>query len=225
MKAVIYIRVSTNDQNNSISMQETKCRAFCEMNGYDVVDVLVDEDVSGGTELFERPKGSILKEMIDNNTIDTIISFKLDRLFRSTINGLESISYLNSQGKNMCLIDMGGMTVDTSSPTGKMFVTMVLGFSELERDTIKERITSVLKDKKEKGLVYSGRVPFGFTRVGNKLKEDKKEIAKVKEFFRILQDDTIPQKEKSYRKLGQRLQIDHSKLYRIYNNELYEKYR
>lgn len=224
MKAVIYIRVSTGDQENSISMQETKCRAFCEMNGYDIFEIIVDESISGSTDLFEREGGSKLKAMIRDHEIDTVVALKLDRLFRSTVNGLQSISYLNSFGKNISIIDLGGMTVDTSSATGKMFLTMVLGFSELERDTIRERITSVLQDKKSKGLVYSGKTPYGFKKVGKKLKVIDKEMNKVREFFSIMNDDSVPKSEKSYRKLAMKFQIDHSKLYRIYNNEIYERY-
>lgn len=224
MKAVIYIRVSTGDQENSISMQETKCRAFCEMNGYEITDVLIDEAISGSTDLFEREAGSKLKTMIETHQIDTVVALKLDRLFRNTVNGLQSISYLNSFGKNLSIIDLGGMTVDTSSATGKMFLTMVLGFSELERDTIRDRITSVLRDKKAKGEVYSKHAPYGFKKSGKKLKVVEKEMNKVREFFSIMNDDSIPKSEKSYRKLAMKLQIDYNKLYRIYKNEIYQRY-
>jgi DNA invertase Pin-like site-specific DNA recombinase len=224
MKAVIYCRVSTSDQDNSIQLQREKCVTFCELKGYDIADIIIDENISGSTKFFERPEGQKVKEILSSGEANHLVTWKLDRLFRNTIDGLQTIETLNTEGHTISIIDFNGMTLDTSSSTGKLFITMVLGFAELERDVIKDRITSVLRNKKEKGEVYSKHAPYGFKKSGKKLKVVDKEMDKVREFFSIMEDESIPKREKSYRKLAMKLQIDHSKLYRIHKNEIYQKY-
>ena len=59
-KTAIYIRVSTDKQESSEELQKEKCLAYCNMMGYDVVDILTDSNVSGGIELFKRPEGAKL---------------------------------------------------------------------------------------------------------------------------------------------------------------------
>ena len=38
-KTAIYLRVSTSDQSDSLELQEAKCRAYCEINDYEIVNV------------------------------------------------------------------------------------------------------------------------------------------------------------------------------------------
>jgi DNA invertase Pin-like site-specific DNA recombinase len=223
-KAVIYCRVSTGEQDNSIELQKSKCISFCKLHGYEINSVIIDEGVSGSSKIFERPKGSLLKNIFNNNEADHLVIWKLDRISRNTLDGLETIEDLTSKGHTINIIDHGGMSINTSNPTGKLFLTLCLGFAEMERSLIKERITSVLRNKKEKGEVYSKHAPYGFKKSGKRLKVVDKEMDKVREFFSIMEDESIPKREKSYRKLAMKLQIDHSKLYRIHKNEIYQKY-
>lgn len=55
-RAVIYCRVSSPSQlqkGHGLASQETRCREFARMKGYDVVEVFTDEAISGG--LIDRP--------------------------------------------------------------------------------------------------------------------------------------------------------------------------
>lgn len=224
MKVGIYIRVSTNHQDNSVDMQREKCLAFCKLKNYDVVDVFVDEHVSGSKKIFERPEGKRMNQSLKKGEVEHIVTLKLDRMFRSTLDGLNTLEELSARGHTISIIDHGGMTIDTASATGKMFITFLLGFAELERNQISDRITAVSNHKKAKKEVYCGKTPYGFEKKGNKLKPVKKELDKVREFFSILKDESIPKSEKSLRKLAMKLQIDHVKLHRISKNDLYREY-
>jgi DNA invertase Pin-like site-specific DNA recombinase len=58
--------------------------------------------------------------------------------------------------------------MNTGSAMGRMFLTLMAGFAELERNLIAERTTAVLAHKKQLGRVYNHE-PFGFRRAGDKL--------------------------------------------------------
>jgi DNA invertase Pin-like site-specific DNA recombinase len=58
------------------------------------------------------------------------------------------------------LVDFGGNSINTSSAVGKMFLTMLAGFAEFERNLIGERTKAALDVKKERGERV-GHIPFG----------------------------------------------------------------
>jgi len=182
VKAVIYIRVSTSRQDNSEDLQEKKCLAFCESQGYDVVDIIVDSDVSGSKKFWTRKGGCKIRKLIDSGKVNQVVALKLDRMFRSTSDGLITIDDFQKLDIGFSLIDMN---LDTRTPSGRMILSVLLAFSEFERNTIRERITSVLRNKRENMEVYSGNPPFGLKKVGNKLKVHEKNMLKVAEVFEL----------------------------------------
>lgn len=85
--AVIYVRVSTDEQakNFSLGLQEKECRAHCERNGWQVVDIFRDEGESAKSA--DRPE---LQRMIrfceanrKKNPIDFVLVYRIDRFARN----------------------------------------------------------------------------------------------------------------------------------------------
>jgi len=218
MKTAIYLRVSTDKQESSELMQSEKCLNYCSMKGYDVVDVFVDSNVSGKTKMSNRPAGSKLLEAIDRKEIDNVVIWKLDRLSRNVVDGLGVINDFNSKCVTFSILDMAGETLDTSSPMGKLMVTMMLALGELEADTTRDRVTKALKHKKESMKVYSGNTPFGFTSKGKDLIVNPKEMEIVKKIF-ALREDKVP-----FREIRKVTQLGLSKIHRIVNDEFYERF-
>ena len=62
---------------------------------------------------------------------------------------------------------------------GRMFLTLMAGCAELERNLVAERTASVLAHKKQQGKVYN-HTPFGFERVGDRLVVAVDEMAMVR---------------------------------------------
>ena len=54
------------------------------------------------------------------------------------------------------LVDMGGTGMNTASAMGRMFLTLMAGCAELERNLVAERTASVLAHKKQQGLAAIG---------------------------------------------------------------------
>ena len=81
---------------------------------------------------------------------------------------------MGSGGVSLHLYDMGGSAVDTSSPMGRMMVTMLSGFAEFERALIAERTRGALARKKELGS-RTGSVPYGWKLADNWRELDRKD--------------------------------------------------
>ena len=162
-----YIRVSTADQGNGTSPedQETVCTVFGRMQGLTAFDIQVYKDlgVSGSIKLSDRPEGAHMLAAAQRD--DTIVAAKMDRLFRSSIDALETVEALKKRGVQLVLLDMGTQSVMGDGPA-KLFFTMLAAFAEFERGRLIERITMGRMSKLAKGGFMGGRVPMGMRVVG-----------------------------------------------------------
>lgn len=79
---------------------------------------------------------------------DTVVVHKLDRLGRSTIHLLSTVTAWRDRGIHFRSLSE---SLDTSSPHGKMIFTVMAAFAELERDMISERTRHALSVKKSNG--------------------------------------------------------------------------
>ncbi len=164
MKAVGYCRVSSQEQieGTSLKSQEDQIRAYAAMKGLDLGAVLVDAGVSGGKPLAGRPEGARLAEMVESGEVQAVIITKLDRGFRSASDCLNNVEAWECRGVSLHILNLGGTTIDTSTPTGKFFITVMAGAAELERNLIRERCNEGRKIRKAQGCRV-GEIPFGFS--------------------------------------------------------------
>jgi len=86
---------------------------------------------------------------------DTFVVTKLDRLARSVAHLVEITAELKRKGVELKIIDMG---VDTSTPTGRLFLNIVGSIAEFEREIMLERQRDGIAAAKAAGR-YKGRVP------------------------------------------------------------------
>ena len=161
-RAVAYVRVSTSkqaDDGNSISSQVTRIRAYAKMRRLKLLsrDVVIDDGVSGGIPLWDRPAGGMLLDRIEAGKCQHIIAVKLDRLFRLVGDALETIDYLHGEDIGVHIIDLNGQALDTSSSMGRFFITMMAALAEMERGLISERT--------QEGMAYLKDNHMQFTRV------------------------------------------------------------
>jgi site-specific DNA recombinase len=163
-RSVGYCRVSTAEQAEqgiSLDAQEARIRAYATMRGLELVDVVVDAGVSAGKYTLDaREGGKRVLAAVRSRTVRHVIALKLDRLFRDAEDALHQTKAWDKVGVSLHLIDLGGASIDTSSAMGRMFLTMMAGFAEMERTLIAERTTFALARKREKGECI-GQVPYG----------------------------------------------------------------
>jgi DNA invertase Pin-like site-specific DNA recombinase len=117
--------------------------------------------------------------------VTTVVAFKLDRLFRSTLDCLETVQRWDRQRIGLHLIDFNGAQLDTRSAMGRLMLTMGAAFAEMERSLIGERTSAALQHMKRQGVRLGG-VPYGFraTTPGGPLETDTDELATVREILR-----------------------------------------
>src|SRR3954452_15300173 len=86
LPAVISLRVSTDEQAEegySLPAQERACRAYCELQGWPIIAVVVDEGLSGTLPPSARPGLAAALDLIRSGQARALIVHKLDRLARS----------------------------------------------------------------------------------------------------------------------------------------------
>ena len=118
-----YVRVSSLDQNEE--------RQLVTMKKHEVEKIFI-EKVSAKNK--DRPK---LQEMLDYvRDGDTIIIHDLSRLARNTKDLLEIVEYLNQKEVNLI---SNKEHIDSSTPMGKLMLTMIGAIYEFERANLLER--------------------------------------------------------------------------------------
>ena len=147
-----YARVSTKDQTlkNQISrLAETGCELF------------VEEKTSGAAKRcpqLEKLLGQLRKD-------DVVVITKLDRLARSTAELLRITEVLNEKNAGMQSLDEPW--ADTTTPAGKMIMTVFGGIAKFERSLILSRTQEGREAAMARGIAF-GRP--------SKLREDQKEV-------------------------------------------------
>lgn len=170
--AIGYIRVSTEKQANhgiSLENQQQKIIDYCTRKQLNLTEIVIDAGTSGGIPLAEREGGRRINSALAQN-VNHVISVKLDRLFRDTIDALVSIEEWRKQNIAVHLLDFAGEEVASNSSMGKMMLTLQAGFAQMEKDLIRERTIAALSHKKSKGELC-GQVPFGYIVNGKQLVE------------------------------------------------------
>lgn len=168
--ALCYTRVSTVEQwktGISLEAQEERLRVYCQMAGLELVETIREEGVSASIALGKRPAGARLLKQVGDG-VKNIVALKLDRLFRDAEDALRQTREWDRAGVVLHLVDLGGTSLSTGSAMGRMFLTLMAGCAELERNLVSERTVSVLAHKKQQGRVYN-HPPYGFARVGDRL--------------------------------------------------------
>lgn len=159
--AVGYVRVSSEEQAKggiSLEMQATKIRAYCELNDLNLVELVADEGISA-KDIEHRPGFLRCLEMLDNEQVDTLIVWRVDRAFRSTIDALTVRNTMERKGQTLISITD---PVETSTASGKLQYGIKAVLNEYERDLISERTKAALEQKRANREKTGGVVPYGF---------------------------------------------------------------
>ena len=145
-KAVIYSRVSTNEQ--TVENQLRVLREVAEKRGLEVVREISDEGISGAKGRNERPGFDELIKGSVKNEWDIILVWDVSRLGRSLKHLVSFLEDIQSAHCDMYIHQSG---IDTSTPSGKMMFGMLSVFSEFERSMIRERVIAGQQRAKAQG--------------------------------------------------------------------------
>ncbi|MDA1777965.1 recombinase family protein [Bacillus cereus group sp. BY9-3LC] len=181
LQAVIYARVSTEEQATegySIKAQKDLLIKYAENNNLTIIADYIDEGKSGKS-IAGRPQMLRLLEDAKQKKFDAVIVYKLDRLARKTRDSLEIVETLGSQGVQLISLSEN---IDTTTPHGKMFYTVLSSLAEMERDQIVGRVKMGMTQRAKEGK-WNGGQCFGYDVKNKKLVQNVDETKVVREIF------------------------------------------
>ncbi len=140
MRAVIYARVSTTDQN--CEMQLAELREYITRYGWEPAGEYVDTGWSGAKA--SRPELDRLMANARQRKFDIVLCWKLDRFGRSLLNCLSAIQELQSAGVRFI---SGSQNIDTdeSNPAARFLLHILMAAAEFERELTRERSLAGLR--------------------------------------------------------------------------------
>lgn len=142
MAHIAYVRVSTAEQNEARQIEALKKHN---------IDKWFTEKVSGKN--MNRPQLEAMLDYVREG--DTVYIHDFSRLARSTKDLLTIVEKL--QNKKVHLVS-NKENLDTSTPTGKLMLTMIAAINEFERENLLERQREGIAIAKEQGKFKGGQV-------------------------------------------------------------------
>ena len=152
MKAAIYCRVSTEDQERegtSLQSQLEACKKLAQEQGYDVPEGSIVMETYSGLS-FDRPKLNEVRQWVRDKEVDAVIAYTLDRLSRDPVHFIILQEELERAGVALIMV-----TEDVDSSDMGKLIAHIKGFAaKLEAEKIKER---TMRGKKARAL--AGKLP------------------------------------------------------------------
>jgi site-specific DNA recombinase len=159
-KAVIYCRVSTKEQvddGNSLVTQEKFCREYALVNGFDIVEVFIEQGESAKTA--NRTQLKKLLTFCDDrkNGIHAVIVYKIDRLSRNT----------DDYGQIRLVLKRREIEIKSTSelfentPSGRFMENIIANVAQFDNDVRTERSIGGSKEAMREGR-YVWVAPYGY---------------------------------------------------------------
>jgi DNA invertase Pin-like site-specific DNA recombinase len=143
MRAAIYARVSTLDQEPENQLQEL--RRYVEARGWTAVEY-VDRGVSGAKD--RRPALDEVVRDAKRRRFDVLVCWRLDRLGRNLRHLILLLDELHAVGVAFVSLAEG---IDATTPAGRLQLHLLGAIAEFERARIAERVRAGLARARAQG--------------------------------------------------------------------------
>jgi len=152
MKAAIYCRVSTEDQERegtSLDSQLKACQDKAQELGYEIREEYTIRETCSGLFL-DRPKLDQLRQWVRDKEVEAVVAYTLDRLSRDPVHFIILQEELERAGVALIMV-----TEDVDSSDMGKLIAHIKGFAaKLEAEKIKER---TMRGKRARAL--AGKLP------------------------------------------------------------------
>lgn len=187
IRCAVYTRKSTDEgleqDFNSLDAQRESCENFIssqKQEGWILVpDRYDDGGFSGGT--LERPALQRLLRDIEAGRVNSIVTYKIDRLSRSLMDFAKLVEIFDRHQVSYTSVTQ---SFNTATSMGRLTLNMLLSFAQFEREVTAERIRDKFAASRKKGLWMGGHPPLGYDVKDRKLVIIDNEAEQVRHIFK-----------------------------------------
>ena len=167
--------------NKSCEAQEEKIKFFISsQENMEILRVYSDLGFTGAN--LNRPALMSLINDIKEHKIDSVISYKIDRLTRSPKDFYNLIELFDNHKVNFISVTE---RFDTSTPSGRLLRNIMLTFAQFERELTSERTKDKMLQRAQKGMWNGGFIPFGYKAENKKLAINNNEAKIVQSIYEM----------------------------------------
>ena len=184
LRCAIYTRKSSEEglemEFNSLDAQRDACSAYIasqRSEGWlELAGHYDDGGISGGT--LERPALKRLLADIEEDRVDVVVVYKIDRLSRALMDFAKLVEVFDRNDVTFVSVTQ---SFNTTTSMGRLTLNILLSFAQFEREVIGERIRDKVAASRKRGIWMGGYVPLGYEVKDRKLiiKESEAEIVRM----------------------------------------------
>lgn len=174
-KAVIYARVSSQNERQDTSRQIEDLKKYADSQNIKIVKIY-EEKISGAKKIEER---EILKNCLEyckQESVNFLLLSELSRLGRSTLQVLRSLEILHEAKVSVYIQNLGIYTLQPNgnvNPIASILVTVIAEMANIERSNIQYRLNSGRANYIANGGKLGRKI--GSVKLPEKKKEEYKE--------------------------------------------------
>ncbi len=148
MNVALYARVSTRDKDQNPETQLRQLREHAAgLDGAELVGEFVDK--AGADNFRGRRQWRELLELAQRRQVDLIVVWRIDRAFRSVLDGATTLGNLRAWGCG--LRSLQEPWIDTTTPIGEAMFHITIAWAGLEKRTLSERTRAGIERAREEG--------------------------------------------------------------------------
>lgn len=161
IRVIIYCRISDDREGEraGVVRQERDCRARADRNGWEIVAVLVENDLSAYSGK-RRPEYERLLEMLRAGEADAVLALSPKRLYRQIKDAFEFFDLITERDIKVETLKQGRF--DLSTAEGRRDARRAAIDGQYESEEIGERVRDAKADNLARGEFRGGPRPFGY---------------------------------------------------------------
>lgn len=191
IRVAVYIRYSSENQRDgySVEYQLDECKRYIENNDYELVEVYIDEAVTGKNTDNRKAFFELLAD-VKKGMYDIVLVYKYSRFAR---NLMEARLYHHQIEKSGAKLISAMEQIDDTTPEGRMMRNIIMTMDEYYSDNLSTFVQSSMYTAAKKVKYMGGILPYGFSVNEEKeFIENKEEADIVRRIFDLRASGTLP---------------------------------
>lgn len=148
-RAAVYNRVSTEDQDPALAMEDLR-RAAAQRG----LELALEVEETGSGARADRPGLLEVMRAARAGEVDVVVVARLDRFGRSTLDLLQNIRALGDAGVRFLCTQQAIDIAPAGDPMGQLILTVLAGVAQFEHAIIRERVRDGVRRAQKRGVKF-----------------------------------------------------------------------